>query len=375
MYKRWMSLVLLVVLLLGMLAGCGRPETPTNTESGNAAELDGSPETIESGDSGTRKYVDMDGTEVELPAEVKTVVDVWAANNQVLVLLGVSDRLVGTTSGVQDVAWMQKLNPNITNIPSLIENDEINKEEMLKANPDVIIVNERDVEGTRSTGIPTVNLHFSDFDGLKEMIMKTAEIFGEEQMEIAKEFNDYFQANRDKLAAVAKDIPDDEKKVVLYVRSGDAGKIMTDGKETMASEWIESIGGINAASAAGIESFGKDMSIEEILTQNPDVIIVQDSANAVAFRDEIFKNENWKEITAIKERQVFINPNGVFYWDRYSAEEAMQILWAATVVYPEKYADIDIVQETRDFYKNFFYYDLTIEEANEILKVAENKDI
>ena len=52
----------------------------------------------------------------------------------------------------------------------------------------------------------------------------------------------------------------------------------------------------------------------------------------------------------------------------------MQILWAAVAVYPEYFTDIDIVKETQNFYKTFFYYDLTQEEANEILKTEENAD-
>lgn len=349
---------LLAILMLFTMAACS-----TSTEQKTPDNADGG-----------RIYVDMDGVQVTLPKEIKTVVDVWAANNQVLVLLGVQDRLVGTISSVQTVPWMQKLNPAITDIPSLIENDKINVEEMLKVKPDVIIVNDRDVEGARSTGIPTVNLHFDDFDGLKEMIEKTAEIFGEEQMAIAKKFNEYFQANRDRLKKVANTIPEEERKVVLYVRSGSTSAVQTDGKDTMASEWIEAVGGINAASAAGIESFGKEMSVEEILAQNPDVVIIQDSANALSLRDEIKNNPTWAEVTAVKENKLFINPNGVFYWDRYSAEEAMQILWAAVAVYPEYFTDIDIVKETQNFYKTFFYYDLTQEEANEILKTEENAD-
>ena len=48
----------------------------------------------------TRRIVDMGGTEVVLPKDVKTVIDLWHANNQVVLLLGGADKLVGTTSDV-----------------------------------------------------------------------------------------------------------------------------------------------------------------------------------------------------------------------------------------------------------------------------------
>ena len=43
---------------------------------------------------GTRRIVDMGGTEVILPEDVKTVIDLWHANNQVVFLLGGADKLI-----------------------------------------------------------------------------------------------------------------------------------------------------------------------------------------------------------------------------------------------------------------------------------------
>lgn len=39
--------------------------------------------------------------------------------------------------------------------------------------------------------------------------------------------------------------------------------------------------------------------------------------------------------------------------DRYSAEETLQIQWAAKLLNPDKFANLNIAKETKDFYKDF----------------------
>lgn len=42
------------------------------------------------------------------------------------------------------------------------------------------------------------------------------------------------------------------------------------------------------------------------------------------------------------------------------------LLWLAKTAYPEKFGDIDITQETKDYYKEVFGIDLSDEQANSI---------
>nr|WP_314659435.1 iron chelate uptake ABC transporter family permease subunit [uncultured Rothia sp.] len=75
----------------------------------------------------------------------------------------------------------------------------------------------------------------------------------------------------------------------------------------------------------------------------------------------------WADVPAVKNGKIIKNPVGTFNWDRYSAEEALQILWAAKLFHPEKFTDIDLVKETREFYSTFYGYNLTEDEAQHII--------
>ena len=90
------------------------------------------------------------------------------------------------------------------------------------------------------------------------------------------------------------------------------------------------------------------------------------SANAEAVT-ALKADEAWTGLTAVKNDAVYANPSGVFAWDRYSGEEALQVLWAAKLLNPDKFADINIEQETKDFYKLFYGCELTDDQVNRIL--------
>jgi iron complex transport system substrate-binding protein len=42
-------------------------------------------------------------------------------------------------------------------------------------------------------------------------------------------------------------------------------------------------------------------------------------------------------------------------------------MYLAKTFHPDKFTDIDMVQETKDFYSKFYGYELTDEQANKIL--------
>ena len=110
-----------------------------------------------------------------------------------------------------------------------------------------------------------------------------------------------------------------------------------------------------------------EMSAEELININPDIIIVGGADNQKAV-EKIYANPVFAGLKAVKDKKVYGNPKGVFSWDRYGAESALQILWAGTIIQPELFADIDVKAETKAFYKKFMNYELNDAEFGYILK-------
>jgi iron complex transport system substrate-binding protein len=315
----------------------------------------------------TRTYVDMDGTEVPLPTKIERIVNLWGANHQMITLLGHSDTLVGTTSYMKSLPWFIKFCPHIVDVPVVITAEQkVNIEEILRLNPDVVITTRKRVDELRNAGLTVVNLYFDDYAGLKETVKKTAELFGDKALEKAQAYIDYFNGNLERVKKVTDAIPEGDRKKILYIRPAKgSGYLTTDGKGTMASQWADLAGGVNIADEAA-EGWGKTLTMEYVLSEDPDVIILMDKG-AIPAKEYIMNNPAWTGIKAVRNKQVFVNPSAVFYWERYGAEEALQVLWAAKTVHPDLFQDIDIEKETRFFYKQFFDYELSDSELAEIL--------
>jgi iron complex transport system substrate-binding protein len=67
-----------------------------------------------------------------------------------------------------------------------------------------------------------------------------------------------------------------------------------------------------------------------------------------------------------------VNPTGVYLWDRHSAEAALQVLWAAKTLHPDRFKDLDIRKETKAFYAGFFNHALTDAEYETMVRATEH---
>ena len=73
-----------------------------------------------------------------------------------------------------------------------------------------------------------------------------------------------------------------------------------------------------------------EINAKEIPNMNPDVIIIG-RVKVPGILQKIYENPIYAGTKAVKNKRVYVNPTGVFSWDRYGAEEALQILWAAKI--------------------------------------------
>jgi iron complex transport system substrate-binding protein len=329
--------------------------------------------TAGSGAPATRVITDMGGTQVTLPATVSRVINLWHANNQVVLLLGGADTLIGTTTVIRGLPWYAKVYPRISEVkPYNLQTSAgaYNTEEILMARPDVVICSSpQDAAILRNAGINTVMVTFRDFAGLRECVKTTAAVLGGGAPARAEKYLSYLDNNIKRVRDRVGNLGEHEKLTVYEIRS--ANPLDTDGRISICTEWVSAAGGINAAAAITDENQAT-VTMEAILQANPDVIIVavQNAAGAngsAAIIEKIKNDRAWSTISAIKNNRVYANPVGTFLWARYSCEEALQVLWVAKTLYPDCFADIDLVQELRDFYQKFYSYDISVDEAGRML--------
>ena len=380
------GLTLTTSLLLVALTGCGAANTASSQEGASAASSvsavasAGQSSVISSKDwkdllsqtgvevtynaDGSRVLTDNGGQKVELPATVERIANLWDANNQVMLLLGSSDRIVATTQQISKMPWYNKVQPKIAQASTPVSGPDLNIEELLKAKPDVVVsIEKTQIEKARAAGLTTVQLGFQDFAGLKKNVAMTAEVLGTDQARSqAIKYIAYLEKNLKLVSERTDSLSDDQRPKVLHIAGGtDVTKV--DGSDSIIGEWLKAAGAKN--SIDGVANY-KNISLEQIIASQPDVIIVGNSDAQMGI-DTIKSDTAWADVPAVKNDKLIKNPVGTFNWDRYSAEEALQILWAAKLFYPEKFSDVDLVKETREFYSTYDGYDLTEDQAQRII--------
>ena len=310
----------------------------------------------------TRTVVDMSGTEVTIPAQVNTYVESWFAHNAVDLMLNKAEGMLVTCVNKNSQPWMYIVCPNFYKAVSTNFSADMNLEEIIAAKPDVVFgSNEKYRDMFTAVGIPFINCSFKTYDEMIRSVQLTAEVFGGEAVDIANRYTAYLKERLDCVAKRVGDIPEEKRTTVAHGNS--IYELNFDGANTIIDEWIKYAGGINAA-AEGMTGNLQTISMEQVLQWDPDVLITGKPKNQV---DQVMSDPAWANLKAVKNGRVYSNPKGVFAWDRYGVESALQPQWCAKLLYPELFEDFDIAQELKNFYHTFFYYELSDQQAQMIL--------
>lgn len=311
--------------------------------------------------SSTRTVTDMTGEKVKIPNKVNRVADLWHANNQVVLLLGGQNKLVATTPLVKKQHWFTVVGPKIVKVAAPLAGNQIQVEELVKTKPDVVIASDQaQIKESRQAKLPTINAMYTDFTGLKKSVTLTANVLGGNSPRIARQYNKELTNNINLVKQHLKSC-ESTPTVLHIVNSTDLTKV--DGQKTIVNEWIKLAGGKNAISKKGNQI---SVTPEELSKANPDIIIVGSTSTAHA-RKALRANRQLNQLKAVRENKVYGNPQGTFPWDRYSAEEALQVLWAAKTLHPQEMKNVNMVSEVQKFYQKYYHYNLTAKQAKQIL--------
>jgi iron complex transport system substrate-binding protein len=308
------------------------------------------------------ELVDDAGQTVQVPARVERIADAWYAHHALLMTLGAGDRIVATVAHEANLPWMFHLQPSLKQA-STVNGTAFNAEDLLAHKVDLVFVSkgDRNAVAYRQLGLPVINVGFSDLDGLARSMRMTAQALGTpDALQRADAYNGYLAGIRQQLAARLKDLPAAQRLRVLHVAS--LNPIKVDGADTLIDEWINAVGARNAAT--GLKGNLQVASAEQLLQWQPDVIILAADAGDI---DKAPAHALLESLNAVRQGKVLRNPAGVFPWDRYGTEIALQLQWASQQLHPELFGGQDLLAQTMSFYRQFFDYPLNRQQAQRML--------
>lgn len=322
MFKKWGLFSSVLLLSVGLVAGCTTKEQSTQDEDTNKTE---EVEKV-NGEQFPVTITDDANREVTIEEEPETIVSIQASNTEIAFALGLGDKIIG-------VSDYDNYPEEVLNIQKVGAQD-INSELVLSLLPDMVLVTDYHFETH-----PNVLKQFEEA-GIEVIVVGGAESFEDtydniemiasatgttdEADEIITDMKDRLQAIKDKAAAEITD------KKRVWVEVSPAPDIFTTGKNTFMHEMLESIQAVNVAED---QDGWVKLNEEEIVKLNPDVIITTYGYYVENPAEQVLSREGWAEVPAVKNGNVFDVDNDTVTRPGPRLIEGVETL--AELIYPE----------------------------------------
>lgn len=386
MRNRILALLLSCSMALTALAGCGSGgSSQAESSTADAVSAEESPAEADSGtEADTVVITDHAGRQVEVPAQINRVVvtDILPMASVLTVFLGSADKIVGihpSSMSAAESGLLGELFPEILEADtSFMAGGDLNVEQLLNLDPDVVLVNASSTElisAIENAGLTAVGISPSkwDYDILEtydQWIALLSQMFPESSK--SEEISAYSKEVYGLVQERVKDIPEEEKKSILFLYNYDDNQIITSGKHFFGQYWADAIGGRNAAEEVEAENSNAVISMEQVYQWDPDVVLITNFTTAQP--DDLYNNtiggNDWSSVKAVTDGQVYKMPLGTYRSYTPSADTPVTFLWMAKTVYPELFEDIDITAEVRDYYQELYGVTLTDEQIDRMYNPA-----
>lgn len=323
--------------------------------------------TAEENNDANRSVVDMTGNTIELPEKVDKVFVDWASGITLAMTLDATDKLVAAPTAFETdtFAWARIICPAIDNVE---KNDDAytNAEVALSYEPDLVITSTKEqIEVYQNLGLTVIYVKFNNNASFQESLKIVGKALGEHEYEIAEKYCEYFNANVKMVSDRLSGLDENAKPSVYYVDSRFVDPYHTVGTGEIQEEWITIAGG-KLATADEFEGRNLELNAEKILEINPDIVVVGAQNQAEVF--ELVKTDAvLSSLDAVKNNTVYRIPQGIFPWCRTGPEAAIQMIWAAKLLHPTEFEDVDIYSVAQEFYKEFYGADVDKETFDGII--------
>jgi iron complex transport system substrate-binding protein len=315
----------------------------------------------------TITVVDSIGRQVKVPVPVKRIACLYAFSGHVVAMLGRGNDIVAISRGLRRDILLNSICPRIGQAVAPKGPAGINIEELLLAEPDIVFVpaetarNKGEAEKLETFHLPYLVVGFNTVAGQQRTIEMMGKAIGAEDR--AREYIEYYRRCIHRVQSVVTSIPQD-RRVRVYQATVEATR--TYGKNSLPADWMRLTGVVDVAIDRPLllQDGEQHVSLEQILRWDPDIILV----NEPSVTDYIRHDPQWATLKAVKEKTVYQMPIGISRWGHPgSLETPLAMLWTAKTAYPERFAGIDLKQETEVFYKKFFGIELSADLYSQIM--------
>jgi iron complex transport system substrate-binding protein len=309
-------------------------------------------ELIINGEDKELTFIDSADRIVTVRKPIERLVVLGSYDPEALRILDATERIVGIGTGISE---MKEFYPEICNLPTVGKWNDPDIEAIISLKPDAVLTYGTtpsiDVENAlKNANIQMIRLNlYSEI--APQSLEKLGYIFDKENE--AKKYSVYVNTYINDIKSRTKGISDD-KKPKIYIESRIPYLTLDIGGT--ADLACVCAGGKNIAAKYN----GTELDPEWIVEQNPDIIVrwstvaqsagysVTDPSKLISMRDEVLNRQNFAEISAIKNKSVYIFGSDVMYLRGF-----IGIIYMARWFYPDLFNDLDPEAIHKEYLEKF----------------------
>ncbi len=301
--------------------------------------------------SGKIHVTDFRGQDIYFDENPKRIICLIESALTGIYMLNAESRIVGVPSSVYDesvAAQYAQLDERIKNKTIIAPGnwDFVNIENIVALNPDLVIMwssQQESIQAIESRGIPVYGVMLKSTNDVYKEISDLGILTGTEQL--ADSLIKYTKNELAKVSDIYKENSSEKKKVYFMWPQG---PLETSGKNSTVNELITMAGAENVCTSHDEHLV---VNLEKVIEWNPDIIVMWYNANKNP--EDILSLPGWRNIKAVKDRQVFEMPS-VFSCDLWTLKFQFAVKLLSKWAYPEAFESFNIDMDRRQMYSNLY---------------------
>lgn len=350
--KKVLSILLASCLILSLLTGCGGKEeeaAPETTEEIQTEEEQAEPEE----ESTEISVTDQAGNTVTLEKPAEKIVTCFYGQSYAMIALGLKDHLAAMEAKADVRPIYGLAAPEFLELPNVGSQKEFNVEAAIAIEPDLVLLPKKlqdTASSFKAVGIPVAICYPESQELLEEQLVMIATLCG--KPENAEKLIEYYHTKFDEMDELTSGLSDDEKPSVYM--AGVSSYMSAAPKDMYQATLIEKAGGVNAAGEVDGD-YWTDLSYEQILAMNPDIIVLP--AEAEYTPDDVKNDAQLAEVAAVKNGAVYAMPKDFEAWDSPVPSGVLGALWMLATTHGDLYSMDDMRTDAAEFYSEFYGFE------------------
>lgn len=344
--KKVVSILLCLVLMNGLvsLMGCSSKEKEPNIS--------------------TRTVIDISGAEIEVPAQIDKYCVLYSSAISICALLDKNMEHMCMCPTIYG-GWISRICPGVEDHIIAVNKKTVTAEQIIEAGTQVVFysssTNQETIAALQEVGIPCINVGMKTADDLLKVVDIVASVFDTDYAKsTATAYKEKFGYYQDYTKTCVQYISKDARKSILVI--GNLTDITGFGEKSYEAYWT-TVAGLDYILPSNDGADKVNLTMEQVFEFDPDAVVVETLDTSVLTEDSA-----WLTLRAYEDGKLLAVPCAFDNWSKPGAESMMVYLWALNMFYPDYAGELDLTTEVRNFYRDFYGYDMSEEYASIVMQ-------